>query len=247
TPAEIESLRIIDIACGSAHFLVGAARYLGEALLAAYHTEHKGEPPPDFYPGLQLGPKVREQWERDGEAWCKRRIVEKCLFGVDLNPTAVQLAQVALWIESLAGDRPLSFFQHHVRCGNSLLGTWVEKLHTPPHPGLGERGDREHGGLFEQNIRKLIAQAIEERRLIDAPLPPEVHKDTPEEFDYKADRLERAEAVLAQARLLFDLRSASAFAPAIWRDWATLLSQDNPKAYAKQRPWWNDFATVLDR
>ena len=247
TPAEIESLRIIDIACGSAHFLVGAARYLGKVLLAAYHAAFKGEAPPDFYPGLKLGPKVREQWERDSEAWCKRRIVEKCLFGVDLNPTAVQLAQVALWIESLAGDRPLSFFQHHVRCGNSLLGTWIDKLHTPPDAGLGERGDREHGGLFEQNIRKLIAQAIEERRLIDAPLPPEIHKDTPEEFEYKADRLKRAESVLEQARLLFDLRSASAFLPAIWRDWATLLSHENLEEYATSRPWWQEFVTVRQR
>src|SRR5262249_38888527 len=93
TPAEIESLRIIDIACGSAHFLVGTARVLGKALLDASRAERKREPPPEFYPGLELGPKVREQWEREGEAWCKRRVVEKCLFGVDLNPTAVQLAQ----------------------------------------------------------------------------------------------------------------------------------------------------------
>jgi hypothetical protein len=246
-PAEIESLRIIDIACGSAHFLVGAARCLGAALLAAYRGAYKGEPPPEFYPDLELGLKVREQWEREAEAWCRRRIVEKCLFGVDFNPIAVQLAQVALWIESLAGDRPLSFFQHHIRYGNSLLGTWIDKLDTPPHPGLGERRGREHGGLFEQNIKKLIAQAIGERRLIDAPLPPGIRKDTPEEFEYKADRLERAGAIVTQARMLFDLRSASAFLPAIWRDWATLLSHEDIQEYAKLRPWWPEFLAVRER
>ncbi len=107
--------------------------------------------------------------------------------------------------------------------------------------------DREHGGLFERNIRKLIARAIEERRLIDAPLPPEVNKDTPKEFEYKADRLARAEAVLTQARLLFDLRSASAFVPAIWRDWATLLAEENVELYAKAQPWWDEFADVCER
>jgi hypothetical protein len=247
TPSEIESLRIIDIACGSAHFLVGAARWLGKQLLVGYQAEHKGEPPPHFYPGRELNDKVREQWDREGEAWCKRRIVEKCLFGVDLNPIAVQLAQVALWIESLAGDRPLSFFRHHVRCGNSLLGSRLDKLHAPPHPSLGEKKVREHGGLFELNIQELIARAIEERQLIDAPLPPEVRKDTPEEFEYKADRLRRAEQVLEQARLLFDLRSAAAFLPVIWRDWATLLSSENAEAYAQEQPWWAEFLEARER
>ncbi len=122
--AEIESLRVIDLACGSAHFLVGAARYMGRKLLDAYHREFRDDPPPEFYPDRPLTPEIRQRWQSEGEAWCKRRIVERCLFGVDLNPTAVQLAQVALWIESLAGDRPLSFFAHHIRPGNSLLGTW---------------------------------------------------------------------------------------------------------------------------
>jgi type I restriction-modification system DNA methylase subunit len=138
-PAEIESLRIIDLACGSAHFLVGAARFLGKRLLDAYHRELKNAPPPEFYPDHSLSDDVQMRWQNEGEAWCKRRIIEKCLFGVDLNPTAVQLAKVALWIESLAGDRPLSFFAHHIRTGNSLLGTWLDRLHQPPHPALDDR------------------------------------------------------------------------------------------------------------
>jgi hypothetical protein len=91
---EIEQLRVIDLACGSAHFLVGAARYLGARLFEAYRREGHGDPPPAFYPDRRLSAEVRARWMDEGPAWCKRRIVEHCLYGVDLNPAAVQLAQV---------------------------------------------------------------------------------------------------------------------------------------------------------
>lgn len=245
--AEIESLRVIDLACGSAHFLVGAARYMGRKLLDAYRREFKDEPPPEFYPDRPLTPGIHQRWHSEGEAWCKRRIVERCLFGVDLNPTAVQLAQVALWIESLAGDRPLSFFAHHIRPGNSLLGTWLERLHQPPHPALDDRKGKDQGGLFEIQFKRLIREALDERLLIDKPLPPDIRKDTPQEYEYKADRLKCSNDLLSQAHLLFDLRSAAAFVPEIWGVWATLLSTDNLAEYAVKQKWWEKFEAVRDR
>ena len=245
--AEIESLRVIDLACGSAHFLVGAARYMGQKLLDAYHREFKIDPPPEFYPDRPLTPEVQQRWHSEGEAWCKRRIVEKCLFGVDLNPTAVQLAQVALWIESLAGDRPLSFFAHHIRAGNSLLGTWLDRLHQPPHPALDDKKGKDQGGLFEIQFKRLIREALDERLLIDKPLPPDIRKDTPQEYEYKADRLKRSNDLLTQARLLFDLRSAAAFVPEIWSVWATLLSTDDVTGYASRQKWWTRFEELCRR
>lgn len=244
---EIEALRVIDPACGSGHFLVGAARYLGKHLFQAHNSELSGDPPPDFYPRRDLSPKVREEWAKEGEEWCKRRIVEKCLYGVDLNPTAVQLAQVALWIESLAGDRPLSFFDHHIRCGNSLLGTWNRRLHQPPHPTLGDLADRYSGGLFELDIQGQIERAIDQRLLIDAELPQRVRKDTPDEYIYKADRLQEAEATLHHCKLLFDLRSAAALVPAIWSSWLSLLESQDLANEAAQQDWWEDFRGVAER
>jgi len=241
TPAEIESLRVIDLACGSAHFLVGAARYLGRKLLDAYHRQFKNDPSPEFHPDRPLTDEVRKRWLSEGEAWCKRRIVERCLFGVDLNPTAVQLAQVALWIESLAGDRPLGFFAHHIRPGNSLLGTWLDRLHEPPHPALDDKKGKDQGGLFELQVKRMIQEAIDQRLLIDKPLPPEIRKDTPQEYEYKADRLKAAEKTLENAKLLFDLRSAAAFIPEIWGVWPTLLSTDNVAEYAAKQKWWPKF------
>jgi hypothetical protein len=247
TPAEIESLRVIDLACGSAHFLVGAARYLGKKLLDAYHRQLKGDPPPDFYPDRPLTEEIRKRWLNEGEAWCKRRIIERCLFGVDLNPTAVQLAQVALWIESLAGDRPLSFFAHHIRPGNSLLGTWLERLHAPPHPALDDKKGKDQGGLFEVQVKNLIREAIDERLLIDKPLPPEIRKDTPGEYEYKTDRLKRADQILENAKLLFDLRSAAAFIPEIWGAWSTLLSTEDVAGHARKQKWWARFEELCRR
>lgn len=247
TAAEIEALRVMDLACGSAHFLVGAARFLGDKLHESYRRELSGDPPPAFYPDRTLGAAVRKRWETEGRDWCKRRIVEHCLYGVDLNPAAVQLAQVALWIESLAGDRPLSYFAHHVRCGNSLLGSSLERFAQPPHPGLGKPNERRTLGLFEAALKKRLADALAERRLIDAPLPPEVRPDTPAEYAYKEDRLRRAEAATEEARLLLDLRSAAPFVPAIWRELPQLMGAPDLAADARARPWWPEFAAVHSR
>lgn len=245
---EIEQLRVVDLACGSAHFLVGTARFLGARLHEAYRAELGDEPPAAFAPPGSAASMMRLRWSAEGAAWCKRRIVERCLYGVDLNPAAVQLAQVSLWIESLAGDRPLSFFAHHIRVGNSLQGTFADRFDTPPDPQLaGSRRDGATLGLFESSIRQRIEAALGERRLIDAELPPEVRADTPEEFAYKEDRLRRAEAALTEARLLMDLRSAAPYVPAIWTDLPMLSGVPDPQATARTRPWWDAFERVRGR
>jgi hypothetical protein len=245
--AEIERLRVIDLACGSAHFLVGAARFLGGHLLETYRREGNGDPPAAFYPDRKLSAEVRARWEEEGPAWCKRRIVEHCLYGVDLNPAAVQLAQVALWIESLAGDRPLSFFAHHIRNGNSLLGSSLSNYDRPPHPKLGKASDRRTIGLFEAELRNRLEAALEERKLIDAPMPPEIRADTPDEYAYKEDRLRRAEVATETARLLLDLRSAAAFLPAIWAAFPRLMSSTNLEADARSQLWWKEFKHIRKR
>lgn len=247
TVAKIEKLRVIDLACGSAHFLVGAARFLGHALYEAYRNELGRDPPSAFHPDCAFDAKVRSRWEAEGHEWCKRRIVEHCLYGVDLNPAAVQLAQVALWIESLAGDRPLSFFAHHVRCGNSLLGSSLERFDQPPLPSLGKPNQRHTLGLFEAELKRRLAEALEERRLIDAPLPPEVRPDTPQEYDYKQDRLRRADKATETARLLLDLRSASPLVPAIWQELPQLMGSIDLQIDAESRPWWGEFKAVRER
>ncbi len=262
--AEIERLRVLDPACGSAHFLVEAMRFLGQTLHRALVEEHGGKAPPEFR--STIGQGWDDHWRASDEearaansearAWCKRRMAERCLFGVDLNPTAVQLARVALWIESVAGDRPLTYFEHHVRCGNSLLGSWMERLRVPPLPELSRQASASQPGLFEKLVRDAVAEAARIRRLIDEAAPEDLRRegidpDTVEEQDFKERQRRMAEETLAAAKLLFNLRSASAFVPEIWGDWNTLCglvgSPEELRRAAAGRPWWRAFETVRER
>lgn len=104
---EILQIKVCDPAMGSGHFLVQACRYLGDAYGRALIAE---------------GRNLKERVTTDDLALYKRRVAEKCLYGVDLNPLAVELAKVSLWLETLARDRPLTFLDAHLRCGNSLIG-----------------------------------------------------------------------------------------------------------------------------
>jgi hypothetical protein len=175
---------------------------------------------------------------------------------VDLNPTAVQLARVALWIESVAGDRPLTYFEHHVRCGNSLLGTWMERLRVPLLPALSRQASAAQAGLFEKLVRDAVAEAVRVRRLIDDAAPEDLRRegidpDTVEEQGFKERQRRRAEETLATAKLLFDLRSASAFVPEIWTDWNTLCglvgSPGELRRHIATRPWSETFESVRER
>jgi N-6 DNA Methylase len=96
------SLKICDPACGSGHFLLAAARRMGKEL-ARIRT---GEDQP--------GPESLRQAIRD--------VIQRCIYGVDLNPLAVDLCKVALWLEGLCHGVSLNFLDHRIKCGNSLVG-----------------------------------------------------------------------------------------------------------------------------
>ena len=116
TVDEILSLKILDPATGSGHFLVGVVDYLAEELITH----------PD-------APYITETTDEDTElAYWRRRVVESCVYGVDLNPMAVELAKLSLWLHTVAKGEPLSFLDHHIRCGNSLIGAKIENLSNLP-------------------------------------------------------------------------------------------------------------------
>ncbi len=110
------SLKVLDPAMGSGHFLIGAADFLSLAMATD--------------PNL---PARDTKGDEDPQLFYKRLIVERCLYGVDLNPLAVELAKLSLWLHTVSGDQALSFVDHHLRCGNSLLGARLtEDLSTEP-------------------------------------------------------------------------------------------------------------------
>ena len=109
----ILDLKVCDLAVGSGHFLVGAAHRLARHLARVRaHAAGESEPSPLLY------------------QHALRDVIGRCLYGVDLNPMAAELCRVSLWLEALEPGKPLSFLDHHIRVGNSLLGTTPELIET---------------------------------------------------------------------------------------------------------------------
>ncbi len=110
-------LTVCDPAMGSGAFLVAACRYLGDLLLAGWEAYGTGpELPLD---GLSVEDRVNI---------ARRKIAESCLYGVDKNRFAVELAKLSLWLVTLAKDEPFTFVDHALRCGDSLLGVGTSEL-----------------------------------------------------------------------------------------------------------------------
>ncbi|SCL50744.1 Eco57I restriction-modification methylase domain-containing protein [Micromonospora chersina] len=141
--SELLSLTVCDPACGSGHFLVAAARRIAKRVAAV--RERNPEPTIDA---------VRHSL---------REVVARCIYGVDLNPMAVELAKVSLWMEALEPGKPLSFLDAHVKHGNALIGaTPVLLKQGVPDEAFKpiEGDDRKHAKALEkQNLQERAGQA----------------------------------------------------------------------------------------
>ncbi|MEF8847981.1 MAG: TaqI-like C-terminal specificity domain-containing protein [Candidatus Thermoplasmatota archaeon] len=135
----ILQLKVLDPAMGSGHFLVATTDYMAEELLEAIHRDVENN--------------LWDKNEKD-QAWAKREIVSHCIYGVDLNPLAVELAKLSLWLTTFAEGHPLNFLDHRLKCGNSLIGTEIDKL--PYFPG-----EKKKGNLYTPYIEVLTKQVSE--------------------------------------------------------------------------------------
>jgi hypothetical protein len=106
-PGQVLGLKVCDPAMGSGAFLVEACRQLGDVLVAAWHTH-------DCVPAIPP--------DEDEVLHARRVVAQRCLYGVDKNPMAVDLAKLSLWLATLAKDHPFTFLDHALRCGDSLVG-----------------------------------------------------------------------------------------------------------------------------
>ena len=121
-------LNILDPAMGSGHFLVEAVTFLADHIVHHPTTRY-----------LDAGQCGEPKAEQEIAHW-RRRVVEACIYGVDLNPLAVELAKLSLWLVTIAADQPLNFLDHHLRCGNSLIGARLDQL-----GGIPEKKRRQAG------------------------------------------------------------------------------------------------------
>ncbi|KAA1258182.1 Eco57I restriction-modification methylase [Rubripirellula obstinata] len=175
-PEEILSLKVCDPACGSGSFPLAALRFLTDALYHSlvYHKRFKDyadhtvieliHPPIDSQSqatnhqplateSLPCRPDDAE-FEPRTKAVLRRYIVERCIYGVDLDPLAVELCRLSLWIETLDRRLPFTFLDHKIKCGNSLVGTWFDQfMHYPAMAWMREGGDKNHsnGVHFEKD------------------------------------------------------------------------------------------------
>ena len=157
TPEQILDLKICDPAMGSGAFLVETCRQLADALIDAWGA-HGAMPviPPD----------------EDEVIYARRLVAQKCLYGIDRNPMAVDLAKVSLWLSTLARDHPLTFVDHAFRHGDSLVGLTrrqIEALHwkrgqSPVLTGFGVQKALEEASALRRQIRE-ADETVTERRL----------------------------------------------------------------------------------
>jgi hypothetical protein len=113
TPEEVLGLKVCDPAMGSGAFLVEACRQLGAATIKACKDHERP---------LLVPP------DETVELYALREVAQRCLYGVDKNPMAVDLAKLSLWLATLAKDHPFTFLDHSLRCGDSLVGLGKEQI-----------------------------------------------------------------------------------------------------------------------
>ncbi len=174
--SEILKLKICDPAMGSGHFLVSLVDWLADRVLAAIQfAEDSADWTEQVYrsPVLDNIQATRNEIKHQAgqRGWfyepehlddrhiVRRTILKRCIYGVDKNPMAVELAKVALWLHTFTVGAPLSFLDHHLRCGNSLLGAWVR----PAMDKMAEWG----GPLLMEEPRKRAVGAASAMQAIE--------------------------------------------------------------------------------
>jgi len=185
TPDQILELKICDPAMGSGAFLVEACRQLADELVTAW-AAHGWKPqiPPD----------------EDEILYARRIIAQRCLYGVDRNPMAVDLAKLSLWLATLARDHPFTFLDHSLRCGDSLVG-----LSRAQIVGFDLNPDKDQPTFIHEKINERMERVSRERKQILAggdDMPPA----------NKRQKLAKAEEDLALVRLAGDAVVAAFFA-----------------------------------
>ena len=137
----VTDLRILDPAMGSGHFLTKATGYLSEQVMAEVREAE-----------TEFGVAFDEQHIR-------REIAKECIYGVDLNGMAVELAKLSMWLETLAANRPLAFLDHHFKQGNSLIGSNIEDIEELESDANGDNSQyslAEFGATREGTIERLM-------------------------------------------------------------------------------------------
>ena len=207
---DLLDLKICDMACGSGAFLVQACRYLSERLVEAWEDAEKRHPGvPGITPegSASTGAANEQLISKDTDerlAYARRIVAQRCLYGVDKNPLAAEMAKLSLWLLTLAKYKPFTFLDHAIRCGDSLVG--IRDIRQVQY----FQSDLDHAdrSLFTGPVMSLVDEAVALRRKIEA-LPVNTIEDVRE----KERLLREAEEKTARLRYAADLLISVEFQP----------------------------------
>ncbi|WP_404816562.1 Eco57I restriction-modification methylase domain-containing protein [Streptomyces thermolineatus] len=205
SPDDILALKVADIAMGSAAFLVAACRYLGDRLIEAWEKEGR-EAAVRYRTGRAVDAVTAVDAEQDPVVIeARRQVIEHCLYGVDINPMAVEMAKLSLWLVSMDPTRPFTFLDDRLVAGDSLLGVTsmeqIEALHLDPSKG------REDIFGWIEGARGRVQGVAAERAAITA-----IEGRDIAALEQKRQRLRAAEQHTERLRLIGDLISGAALA-----------------------------------
>ncbi|MER6270831.1 DNA methyltransferase [Streptomyces sp900105755] len=199
---QILDLKVADIAMGSAAFLVAACRYLGDRLIEAWENEGRADAMV-YRAGRAVEAVTAADAEQDPVVVeARRQIIEHCLYGVDINPMAVEMAKLSLWLVSMDPERPFTFLDDRLVCGDSLLGVHsmeqIQGVHMKPE---------QQADILAEQARQLVDQLTRERLAITAIKG----VDLPA-LQRKRERLEEVNRHSRRLRLVGDLIAGAAIA-----------------------------------
>lgn len=243
----IYSLKVCDVACGSGHLLISGARRIAEA--AACIIEEEEQPNPKAF---QLA---------------KRNAILSCVYGVDKNPLAVELCKVALWLEAYVPGQPLNFLDHHIKCGDAIVGLAHRKelengiadeaFKTLPGDDKGiakifrdqnikQRKEREAKAIqlqaeFEKTTENSVQEAMAEYKTFN-----KLSETTPEEIERKAKAYQKFMNCKGYGflKIMADTQLAQFFIPKIEANKEYLMTDGDFRQIMEGHKGWQDRKTT---
>ncbi|WP_334169943.1 Eco57I restriction-modification methylase domain-containing protein [Zoogloea sp.] len=214
-PADILALKVCDPACGSGAFLVQACRYMAERVVEGWARAEAASVDagpltvPEAIPaGASHSQQILPAEPEERLALARRLVAERCLYGVDFNPMAVEMAKLSLWLVTLHKHRPFTFLDHAIKCGDSLLGlhdpVQLERFHLVPSRAQGRVVD-----YLLREVQYLMAQARAKREELERFTALDVR-----DAELKSRLHREAEGTLARVRALADLIVGAALSTA---------------------------------
>ncbi len=233
---ELLDLKVCDPAVGSGAILVAACRYLTDRVIQAWINE--GDPRVS-----DVATAADDPNRLAGKLDALRLVAERCCYGVDRNPMAVEMAKLSMWLTTMAKDRPFTFLDHTIKSGDSLLGIWdleqLRWLHMDPASGRGR--DRAFDWMVgDRDVLELLNDRLEEAALLRMELQSQTTNSIGD-LDRKASQHVQSEQLLQSLARVADLVASAALASA---------QEPNPSAALNQvleadLPMLQDVITAL--